>query len=44
MPERREEDMGEFIPVPTKPLIQVIPTDEGIERGSPNDGLRSLLA
>ena len=28
MPERREEDMGKLIPVPTKPLIPAIPTDD----------------
>ena len=28
MPERKEEDMEELIPVPTKPLIPAIPVDD----------------
>ena len=34
MPERREEDMGKLIPVPTKPFIPAIPTND--------DNLREL--
>ena len=28
MPKRREEDMEDLLPVPTKPLIPAIPTDD----------------
>ena len=48
MPERREEDMGELIPVPTKPLIPPIPTDDKELRELREDlramGCASLLA